>query len=777
VEGDMSTSKVFKVFEKEVIPKDSEYKWAERKIRELRPSWKDFTDERVAVSQYHLNQAKKYLERKHFCILVGYKDIGKTWLSYALGYNLVKQGKRVRFATIDKNFDGEDAWNEIESQELKGKNKPEVYFIIEDCHTNSEESEEFFQKILDNSEENLRFLFTMRKTGKVLLEDMEPEDTFYNEGITRGCIVRLLPDKLIKEHVKNIIKKFIEVEGIKYEVSEKELEDVSKGWGDDLYWLWLRLNSWKYTEGQKLSDITDDQVYESIWSDRYEIKLSMMSRRNILLVIAAICQFEPLKVTDSFLRGRNIDEETLKELKVEGIIRTSKEYELLSIPEGFADIILSCVLKKDPSFKKNYNIKEDYTVQIIKDYLIQNPPIWTNVFSALYSARETEKASSAKQILSSLQDDAHIWEIVKENVEYMSWGHMNSLLDSLLWIEEKNSWMESKKASEIRSRYFKHNYKNIQSKLKLSSAKTIKRYLPLLGHTVNLNKFFDGFLTSDYKHIINLSTIPTIRKLLFSFQEQNWNIPYVAEKMVETLPDADLTRLIAQENTTLYRLGGLIGNVMQVDPSSAERFVKELSEIDLSELFSREDPIAEEKGFTNAWSICYFLSHWISFTPNYRNRIVSNISDELWHHLIIQASSDDGFWLLWNIYVNDLNKAKRIVQNEIGEFLLQKCTKDQNTVFCLPLLGVLQICDFTIHNIPLIETDITKIEKILRTFKRERKITLLVLSLVALKVKMPREQFEDVKKIIDGQLIDFIQNGSDIQVRGILINLIEYYCN
>ena len=71
----------------------------------------------------------------------------------------------------------------------------------------------------------------------------------------------------------------------------------------------------------------------------------------------------------------------------------------------------------------------------------------------------------------------------------------------------------------------------------------------------------------------------------------------------------------------------------------------------------------------------------------------------------------------------------------------------------------------------------TKIEKILRTFKREKKITLLVLSLVALKVKMPREQFEDVKKIIDGQLIDSIQNGSDIQVRGILINLIKYHCN
>jgi len=421
----MTTSKVFQIFEKEVIPKDSEYKWTERKIRERRPSWKDFTDKRVAISQYHLDQVKDYLERKHFCILVGYKGIGKTWLSYALGYNLVEQGKRVRFAIIDENFNEEDAWNEIESQELRGKNKTEVFFIIEDCHTNPDESEKFFQKILDDGEENLRFLFTMRKTGKVLLEDIEPEDTFYNEGIKRKCIVRLLPlrDEMIKKHVKNIIKKFIEVKGIKYEASEKELEDVVKGCGNDLYWLWLRLNSWRYDEGQKLSSITDDQVYNSIWSDRYEIKLSLMKRRNILLPIAAVRQFEPLKVAESFLRGQNIDEETLKELKEEGIILISgKEYEFLSIPEGFADIILSCVLKKDPFFKEIYSTKESYTIQIIKDHLIQNPSNCGNIFSALYSARETEKASSAKQILSSLQDDAYTWEIVKKKCERYAIG-------------------------------------------------------------------------------------------------------------------------------------------------------------------------------------------------------------------------------------------------------------------------------------------------------------------------------------------------------------------
>ena len=775
----MIAPKVFKVFEEEIIQKGSEYKWVDRKTREPKPSWRDLTDNRIAVPHYFFDQVLEYLEQKHFCIVVGDKDTGKTWLSYVSSHNFVKQGKEVRFATVDEDFDAEDAWNEIETQKLRGKGKPEKYFVVEDCHKNPMESEEFLQRILDEDEINLRFLFTMRKTGKILIEDEETMDTFYHEGTKQECIVRLLSNEMSKEHVKSIIKKFIEVKNIEYKPSEKELEGIAKKWGKDLYWLWLRLNSWRYDKGQKLSNITDDHVYDSIWSDRYEIKLSLMKRRNILLPIAAVCQFEPLKMAESFLRWQDIDEGVLKELKEEGIIQTSGKgiYDFLSIKESFADIILSCVLRKDPFFKENYSTKEDYTFQIIKNYLMQKPSNPSSVFSALNSARKAEKAISAKQILSSLLDDACVWGLIEENVKDVSLGQMISLLDSLLWIEGKELWMQSEKGQKIRSCYLRENYKNMQDKLGSSSARTIKKYLPLLARIVNLERFFSVFSISDYKRIINLSTINNIRNLFFDFQEKNWNIPSATKGMAKALPEADLPRLIAQENASLYRLGGLIGNIMQVDVSVATSFVEKLSEIDLSKLFSRKDAVAEKKGYTKAETINFFLSKWISFAPVHRKRIVQNINDEIWSHFIRSASSDQGFYLLWNIYVNDPIKAKRLVQNNTGEFLLHKCTEDQNVVFYLPLLGVLHLSDFAIHRIPLIGADITQIKQILMTFKKENNITLLVLSLVALKVKLPQEQFKDVKGILDEQLINFIHNNPDIQLRELLNNLVEHYWN
>ena len=615
----------------------------------------------------------------------------------------------------------------------------------------------------------------MRKTGKVLLEDREDEDIFYNEGTKRECVVRLLPDEMSKEHVKNIIKKFIEVKEMSYEASETELDDVAEGWGNDLFWVWLRLISWNYSEGQRLSDITDDQVSDSIWSRKGEIRLSLPEHRKILFPLSALCQFESLKVYEltNFLEDNR---ETLDKLTEGGIVSLSswREYDFVSIPENFADLILITMSRKDTSFRGN-EIPEQ--IQIFKDYLKSKskPPNWYIVFYALSLARESEKSNLAKETLLSLWNDADIWKIAKENVKDLPVGKIPFfIIDSLLWSEGKSSWKESLKAMEIRSRYLKHNYRSMQNKLRSSSATTIREYLPLLSRIVELNKFFDAFKISDYERIINLSTINTTRKLFFSFQEQTWNLSSAAKKMAEALPDADVAYLVSQENATLYRLGGLIGNVMQVDPSVAERFVEKLSEIDLSELFSREDPIAEEKGLTKVKVVNYFLSKWLSFAPNGRKRIVGNIGDDVWHRLIQSASSDEGFWLLWNIYINNSNKAKRFVKNGVGDFLLQKYIEEPKEVFFLPLLGILDLCDFVIHNIPL-ETNITRIKQMLVKFKEENKPTLLVLSLVALKVKLSSQQFENAKEILDEQSINFIRNAPDIKISEILSNLIECY--
>lgn len=770
----------FKKFETEIISKDTDHKWTEHAILDQKPSWKDFADERVAVSYHHLNQIKNNLEQKHFCILIGGKDVGKTWLSYALSYDLIINGKNVRLTNIDENFSAEEAWNEINKKDMRGEGKTEVYFIIEDCHLNCSESEKFFQKILILKEKNYRFLFNMRKIGIFLLEDVDSIDLFYIEGKKRECIVNLIPDEMNKEHVKNIINKYLKVKNIKYAVTEKELEETAKKWGNDLFWVRLRLDSWEYDKNKELINITDDQVYNFIWSDRYEIKLAQKNRQNILLPLAAVCQFESLKVIDSFLRGMGSDEKTLKELKDNGIILISGQgYEFLNISESFADVILMTILKKDPYFKNNFNSIEEYTIKILKNFLIQNPRV-LYVFSAIFSEKETRKANFSRQILSSLINDEYVWNELKENVSDISLGHFNSLIDSILWATG-DKIKTNKQASEIVVLYLKHNYKKWQDKLKSSSTSIIRDYLRLLSRFINIENFFNEFTISDFIKIINNSTINSIKRIIFELSDKKTNdydygfyqfAPATARKMTMALYESNIALLISKENASIYGLGGLIGTVVMVNPSAAEKFVEKLSEIDLNEIFSRDDPFSVKKGFPKIKAINFFLSRWISFTPIYRMKIINNINDDVWYDLIKSTSFDHCFWLVWNIYVNNPIKAKHIIQNGVGKFLVQTFMKDEKDPFFLPTLGILHLCDFNISNIS-IKAHIQEIEKILITFKKEKKPTHLVLSLLILNVKLSSQEFENLQGVLDKQCITFIKKNPDYQLRNVLLDLIR----
>jgi polynucleotide 5'-kinase involved in rRNA processing len=116
----MPSDELFKEFE-EVILKNTYSNWVDANLRDPKPSWKDLAENRIAISSSHLKRLKDNLETEHFCILVGDKDRGKTWLSYALGYDLVKQNKRVKYALVDENFDAEAAWTEKRVKDSEAK--------------------------------------------------------------------------------------------------------------------------------------------------------------------------------------------------------------------------------------------------------------------------------------------------------------------------------------------------------------------------------------------------------------------------------------------------------------------------------------------------------------------------------------------------------------------------------------------------------------------------------------------------------------------------------
>lgn len=767
---------LFKNFEKEVISNDTDYNWTDLNIRNPKPSWKDLTEKRIAISISHLNRLKNNLEEKHFCILVGDKDRGKTWLSYALGYDLVKQNKRVKYASVDENFNAEAAWREMgpDSQEFRGRDKPETYLIIEDCHLNHEECQELFQKILDEGELNLRLLFTMRRTGKILLEDIESEDIFYNEGKKLNCTVHLASDEIMKAHVKNIIEKFIFLK-IHTDSSKEDIDNVMLKWGDDLYWVWLRLKSWNYLEGQRLSEVGDDQVYESIWSDRGEIKLSLPGRRNVLFSLSVFCQFEGLTVFElvDFIQGNR---EILKDLRDEGIVatHTTKEgCDFIRIPDDFAALILATLSRKDPTFKRCSTAGQ---IELFRNYLKFNPPNWLTVFQKLYRARESEKSTFVKDILTSLWADNEIYTMVSENVKALSLNVMIELNDSIIWSEGRSSWKESKKASNIYSLYIKHCYPIIKDRFKNSSVTTIRRLMKSLSRVVDTEIFFDQLEISDYVNILNKSALNSLYMLLKNAIDRKGVGASLAKNMARALPDADLVSLLSREGASLYRLTGIIRDLLSIDPSSADKFVKKLSGLDLDDLLFQEDPIAVRKGFNKVQTISFFLSRGLSLFPIYRKQIVDKVNGIKWGRLIRSVNFEQGFWLLWNIYISSSETAKKLVQNGTAEDLQDKWFEEQDEKFILPLVSILHLCNYEISELPQ-KIPINRIEEIIENLKREKKPTLLILSLLACKIILSKEEFNKIKEILDQQSIDFIQATSDLKVKEVLDSLIKVICD
>ncbi len=781
----MNQTNIFKVFKQDIIPDDSDYLWCDRRLRDLKPSWKDFTENRVAISQYHLNHVIENLSNHHLCFLLGDKDTGKTWLTYSLGYHLVNNDKMTRYVVIDDDFNAQDAWDEIVNQELKGKNKLEVFFIIEDCHLKPLESEEFLQLILDEGEENLRFLFTMRKTGKYILENIETEDPFHYIGSKKNIIVTLEKNEVSQEHVKNIIKKFIQEKNIKYEITENELELIVEKWSIDLYHVWLRLASWNYDIGQRILDITDDQVYESIWQDRYEIKLSMTNRKDILMPISAISQFEHLKFPEILLRKRGIDEETLKELKDEGIINVyGVKLDLLSIPEGLAEIILTTAFKKDPSVKQKYISIENYVFQILKDLLIIDTLLVKLVFVIIYKMKGTYKNDLGRLSIKNLINDKNIWDIIKNNVKDSNLYEILYLIDCILWADNRTKINESEKALEIREIFLFFNYKPLQTYLKNSSAGSLGNHIVRLSRIVNIQRFFQVFTVEDFVNIIKKSSFNSIYRLIYKLigqpSKSNYDIHGIkyryqkslsaAKKLVTALSMINLSKFISDKNSSLYRLGGIIGNAIQIDQDETKTLLDNLSKVDLSNLFDKDYHLSKEKELTKVKIVNYFLTKRLLLFPKARIKIIRKINRNVWENLLKSDSCLDNFWLLWNIYVSAPDIAKSIVDSNFGNRLLKQYNKHKDKNWYLAFLGLLHLFDYPIQKIK-IELDLLVIKQQFNNIKDQP--TLFVLSLVALKIKMNPEQFKQIKEILDKEYIDFISTAPDIQIRKILMNLIK----
>jgi hypothetical protein len=386
-----------------------------------RPSREDFERKRVAVRDDLVERVLKELETKHFCVISGPRDSGKTWLCRAIAVELKRRNESLKFVELDLNFNPNELWTYI-------GNYLSHFFIVENCHINRNLVEDFVTKVLAQPR-NRRFIFTTCDARALsILED-------------EACWIRLKTGSETTKHIEDIIRKFVEVEKVKewVDVTDEEIKATAEKWSDgDLHDVYVRLTQgWRFKEKRtRVPQIDDKEVFESMLDVHGKLKLGLPERREIFLPLSAICQFESAQVWDEYLQRIGQTNE-LRELENEGLIERNSWLGnfFFRIEPGKASWILRAI-----AYQKGSEYVRKEIMKTFKDYITQRPPNWTYV---IYCARVSKEApilvkeipyetklppieslmlseqvpKPIDEFLHSVFEDQETWKAIKEMVE------------------------------------------------------------------------------------------------------------------------------------------------------------------------------------------------------------------------------------------------------------------------------------------------------------------------------------------------------------------------
>jgi hypothetical protein len=709
----------------------------------MKPSLIDLAENRIAIPGYLVDELSDLFYTNDFIIITGGRECGKTWLTYIFGYYSITNNNNNEFYYVqaDDNFDAFHVLNELEEKMITNGGNNVTYLVVEDCHLAPEQCAVLLSILLKQREPGLKVIFTSR--NKSIL------DEFKDDGIYR---LNINKNSLFRGHAKNIIKKFIKVKNINYDASEEELDEVIKKFGTNLYILWLKLRySWRYEEGQRLLDIDesryDNHIYDYIWREG-EIKLK--DRIEPFLYLSTLCQFELLPVYELALDGYK---ETLDELITDGIVELShhSEKDYINIDQELSELILETLSKKDSFYNEDQLLRSQ--IDIIVDYIKSKstPPNWYSIFTRLYDSRNSNKSKLVKEALKSLWSDDSVFNMVKSNINDIDLIKVGIILSSILWVEDdKNNrrWWEVGKLIEIRNLRKVSDEDLVLIRERSTSSRYIRKIMPYLKF-FNFYATFGKFSHEDFGKILETSSINAIRWLTNDFKKY-YNQPKFVVTIARSLMTSDLSRIIQNDVSCLYKLNGLIGNIRQVDPATAAAFIERLSDVDFNSVFLNaryeelDNKNNEIKIKTTGRVVNLFLSDYAASVPAARKKIVDNISDDTWLNIIKDESDLEKLYLLWNLYLNNPITTKRLVEVGIGKFLSEPLDIDLMNELSLPLMGIYKLCDIQIVDInfgPHIQEFRGRIDKYIYADNMHPPITLIILSALALKSNLKHSDF------------------------------------
>jgi len=673
---------IFQLFGYDIIPKGNNNTYRDLRMgkSQLEPTWGDLANKRIAVPETLLNDIVDILKERRIVILVGGKDSGKTWLTYLLAFhiweasldlenttnqNIFKRifgpsGEReIFFAQIDEGFEADVAWDELERRKIGNNGQREAYVFVDDCHLEPNECEKFLKRLMDDNDKNLKVLFAMRKVGRVILRNTIEEDFFYSIGNKNKCTIYIEKNENYNTYIKNIIKLHIEVKKIYYEPSELELDSLTKRWGNNLYWIWLRLNAWKPEMGQKLNDIDELTVCKVVWEDN-ELQLQGQNGQ-VLLYLAIFCQFESFKVyelTDFLKEKMNV----VKELV--GIIEKveTKNFFFYTMSQSFSELILKTFTYFDTNYKyNNLNIQSNIFNNYIKSE--SRPPNWFSLFFELNKLMKKDKIFFANRILEDLVSDNDIIIVIRKNIQDLDLINAGKLIKILLIINRETKGISNTDLADIietrKNKINQNDYDEIMEKMK--SATAIKRNMYYTKYFFPLKTLFEQCIYPNFGNIIIESSMNSIELLFHIFFQMHAGKG--VRMLVQSLTIDDMNCLLGKDDSSLYLLNQLMMNISNSDTRAAEIFINnKLSDMNLSKQLLNAESKIGKKIYTKGWNIRFLLMNVLEPYPKARKKIVNNIDDATWLELLKSVtSSSDRTFILWSLKESDVEKYNRII--------------------------------------------------------------------------------------------------------------------
>lgn len=233
-------------------------------------------------------------------------------------------------------------------------------------------------------------------------------------------------------------------------------------------------------------------------------------------------------------------------------------------------------------------------------------------------------------------------------------------------------------------------------------------------------------------------------------------------------------------------LVGLNGIAMRaVHNSENEPLIKHKTDEAIAALFGKlakfEDKDLKEI-FCDVESINYFFYHLSWRVPDACRLILKKVGFDAWLHLFQSAlrreksGMKDAFWLLWNIFRYDEHLARKLIEQSAA--ILQENANKGELDFRLPLAGLLDRLEVSVNGI-LQTSDLEKISEILDSIKKGTAVdlTIILLSLIALKSKIPQDKFEALKENImkDPNVTNILKSHWDTQLLSVFRKLIHDY--